>query len=527
MLRSRAGVGLFLALALLAPPAVALAAVTPPNNDIATATPIPYPIVAPVEKMVDNSGATSEVGEAHPCGGSTRTVWYSITSPVGGNFSVVLVEDAGTPGGNLRVAAGRLQGGVFTTLGCGGGSWATVQVSAGSTSYVQVMDDGTGGGELRLRFSTLPAPANNAFLAAETVAAFPATTVPVDNRSATIDSPSEVRNCNASQRTVWYRFVAPGSGRVTVTPDMSLLADPTLQAFVQAGSDLSSLVALNPCASRGPLSFAVSEGAIYYAQASDISQCDPARCIDPLLETRGGTISLAFAFEPWVTLTLPDDITVEATGPDGAAVRFVATAKDVGGGDLTVVCDHPSGSTFALGTTTVSCTASDAAGNPASGTFDVTVVDTTVPSIGFGSHPATYTVADAVSITCAATDAVGVVETTCVDTTGPAWTFGTGTHELTFSATDAVGNTSTATTTFTVNVSYAAMKTLTSQWVWKAPLAVQLNAYLDAAFKAEQKGNLKAEASNLDGYRKLLAAQVGKGVSATDAGLLSGFTYQL
>jgi hypothetical protein len=41
---------------------------------------------------------------------------------------------------------------------------------------------------------------------------------------------------------------------------------------------------------------------------------------------------------------------------------------------------HPGG-TFALGTTAVTCTASDASGNAVSGSFDVTVRDTTAPTI--------------------------------------------------------------------------------------------------------------------------------------------------
>src|SRR5262249_58557843 len=39
------------------------------------------------------------------------------------------------------------------------------------------------------------------------------------------------------------------------------------------------------------------------------------------------------------------------------------------------------GATFALGTTTVTCTATDAHDNPATGTFAVTVQDTTAPTI--------------------------------------------------------------------------------------------------------------------------------------------------
>src|SRR5207248_3170169 len=46
-----------------------------------------------------------------------------------------------------------------------------------------------------------------------------------------------------------------------------------------------------------------------------------------------------------------------------------------------IVCSPASGSTFAYGMTTVTCTATDGAGNTNACTFVVTVVDTTAPSI--------------------------------------------------------------------------------------------------------------------------------------------------
>ena len=79
------------------------------------------------------------------------------------------------------------------------------------------------------------------------------------------------------------------------------------------------------------------------------------------------------------TLHLPAHVIVEATGPSGALVDFTATATDLVDGTDSVTCVPPSGSTFPLGTTVVACSATDAAGNNASGTFRVTVRDTTPP----------------------------------------------------------------------------------------------------------------------------------------------------
>jgi RNA polymerase sigma factor (sigma-70 family) len=73
------------------------------------------------------------------------------------------------------------------------------------------------------------------------------------------------------------------------------------------------------------------------------------------------------------TLRLPDDITVEATGPR-TRVAFRASA-----GGETVRCRPASRSLFPLGGTTVRCSASDAQGNTARGSFRVEVVDTKAP----------------------------------------------------------------------------------------------------------------------------------------------------
>jgi hypothetical protein len=78
-------------------------------------------------------------------------------------------------------------------------------------------------------------------------------------------------------------------------------------------------------------------------------------------------------------LTLPSPLTVEARGPEGAVVTFTATALDDRDGVVPVALTPPSGTTFALGTTVVTATATDAAGNTATGTFEVTVRDTTPP----------------------------------------------------------------------------------------------------------------------------------------------------
>ncbi|MBA3777924.1 MAG: HYR domain-containing protein [Chloroflexi bacterium] len=80
------------------------------------------------------------------------------------------------------------------------------------------------------------------------------------------------------------------------------------------------------------------------------------------------------------TVHVPGNITKEATSASGASAAYTATASDLVDGSIAAVCTPASGSSFALGTTTVTCTATDAAENEGSATFTVTVADTTAPS---------------------------------------------------------------------------------------------------------------------------------------------------
>jgi hypothetical protein len=73
------------------------------------------------------------------------------------------------------------------------------------------------------------------------------------------------------------------------------------------------------------------------------------------------------------TLTVPADIVIDATEPAGATATFAATATDAIDPAPTVSCTPPSGTLFAVGTTTVTCTATDASGNAVSDTFTVHV----------------------------------------------------------------------------------------------------------------------------------------------------------
>ncbi|MGY1804465.1 endo-1,4-beta-xylanase [Blastococcus sp. SYSU D00922] len=69
-----------------------------------------------------------------------------------------------------------------------------------------------------------------------------------------------------------------------------------------------------------------------------------------------------------------DDVAASSTSVNGAKVSFDVIAGDTRDGSVPASCTPPSGSQFPIGTTEVTCTATDAAGNPSNPmTFDVVV----------------------------------------------------------------------------------------------------------------------------------------------------------
>jgi hypothetical protein len=170
-------------------------------------------------------------------------------------------------------------------------------------------------------------------------------------------------------------------------------------------------------------------------------------------------------------VSVPASVTAEATSPAGATVTFSATATDNVDGPTPAQCVPISGSTFALGApTTITCTATDAAGNMGSASFTVTVVDTTPPVLTVPANitaNATSAAGAAATFVASAADLVdGATPTLCTPASGS--TFGIGATTVTCTSTDSRANTGSR--AFTVTV--VAMSGVTRI----APIADQFNA---------------------------------------------------
>jgi HYR domain len=166
------------------------------------------------------------------------------------------------------------------------------------------------------------------------------------------------------------------------------------------------------------------------------------------------TVTVSDSTPPVVSVP-SSPVTATTTTLGSVPVTYSASATDNIDGALAVSCDHTSGSSFAIGSTTVTCSATDAHGNTGSASFTVTVtlVDTTAPVV---TVPAPKTVeatgstgAVATWTGVSATDNIdGPLSATCNPASGATFPFGATT--VTCSATDAHGNKGSATFTITV-----------------------------------------------------------------------------
>ena len=179
-------------------------------------------------------------------------------------------------------------------------------------------------------------------------------------------------------------------------------------------------------------------------------------------------------------LSAVSNISVETPNAGGTAVTYSApSATDLVDGDVAVTCDHASGAVYPVGVTTVVCSATDQHGNSAATSFTISVIfkATTPPVIGKvpGTNAQNQLIAYATSTLGAvvtyqnppATDSAGhPVPVTCTPPSGTR--FAVGQNTVTCSATDANGNTATA--TFTVWVQYKVAADATTGVIFMQPI---------------------------------------------------------
>jgi hypothetical protein len=186
--------------------------------------------------------------------------------------------------------------------------------------------------------------------------------IPTLNADAQLTFTVDLSQLDAAARTNLIGAITNGNGTIAVKGDAP---DATFHAFAQcvepqapAADGCVAVTLLNangePLGPNENAAFARFEGVAGHFSTYAVATFTSADHTPPVV-------------------TVPAGLTVDATSPGGAKVTYAASAADGVDTSPSLVCAPASGSTFPIGTTTVTCTATDAAGNSASAHFDVHV----------------------------------------------------------------------------------------------------------------------------------------------------------
>jgi len=159
---------------------------------------------------------------------------------------------------------------------------------------------------------------------------------------------------------------------LVLPPDRSAFTDPHR---AEATLDPGAATATDNCTTGIVISSSRSDGQALNAPYSVGRTQITWRAADGAENHTEGIQSVTVIDNELPKIAVPADILVNAASSAGAIVTYTATASDnVGVGSP--LCAPQSGITFAIGTTTVTCSATDAAGNRATAAFRVTVRST-------------------------------------------------------------------------------------------------------------------------------------------------------
>jgi len=368
--RSLRGLPAALALLVLISSWSSVAQAQPGNDAFASPTVIS---ALPFTDGLSTSTATTESGEPGPCGRIANTLWYRFTP----SSNVLIQADTFGSGYDTVVA-------VYTgtsldyliTVACnddfGGGrqSYIEFRSTAGVTYLFQVGGFAGSTGDLTFHMdgtAILPPPSNDDFALAAAIRSLPFTN-DVNTLEASSE-PSEPSPCGDIANTVWYTFTPPSEFRIQADTVGSNY-DTVLAVYT--GTSLVDLINV------------------------DCNDDFPGGPLQSFIEFRA-TAGVTYLFQVGGFRGSKGDLTFHVTTPDGdlapptitcpagviqyssvSPLTFVdigtATASD-NSGTVTVTNNAPTDHLFPVGTTSVTWTATDLAGNVASCTQSVFLTD--------------------------------------------------------------------------------------------------------------------------------------------------------
>ncbi|GBL42202.1 titin [Nitrosarchaeum sp.] len=296
---------------------------------------VPNAIPSQVTGFTATAISTSQINLSWtaPYNGGSTITGYKIEreSPVGGGFSTIVANTGSTST-------------TYSSVGLADNAQYNYRVSA-------INAIGTG---------TASAPANATTPIIQTIPS------QVTGFTATAISTSQIN----------LSWTAPYNGGSTITGYKIERESPV-------GGVFSTIVANTGSTSTTYSSVGLADNAQYNYRVSAINAIGTGTASN---ESASSTFTLIPSDTTSPIVTVPADMTVDASSESGSVVVFTSSANDETDGNVSVSCSPTSGSTFPQGITIISCVASDTSGNVGTKSFTITVSPYILPVLETTAH---------------------------------------------------------------------------------------------------------------------------------------------
>ena len=195
--------------------------------------------------------------------------------------------------------------------------------------------------------------------------------LPATTQASTTTAGGTTTNTTAGATTTAGEVTVPPSGVPdTVPPVLKLPSDLTREASSRNGARVRfAASATDQIDGSAAVTCTPGSGGTFPLGATTVT----CSAVDAAGLAANGDFTVNVNHTRAPALTLPGDLSVQATTAEGAEVAYQASASDSVDGAMGPTCAPPSGQLFRVGTTKVRCSATDRAGNTATGRFRVVI----------------------------------------------------------------------------------------------------------------------------------------------------------